>query len=292
MCHFIDDRRADAFGARVALIKSTRKMTKSAYSDVLERIQSAIEAAREVFARFTPGEIQAEYKAGHDPVTEADRALDSVLRKKLLRASEGWLSEESVDDASRLNCERVWVVDPLDGTREFVQGIPEFCVSIAMVEQGRPVAGGICNPATNETFVGAIDCGLTYNGSPAQTSRRKEIQGALVLASRSETKRGEWLQFQNGPFKVQPMGSVAYKLARVAAGLADITFTLTPKHEWDVAAGAALVASGGGFVQTLNAQLVCNSKDPLLDGFIACGPLLKDQLLELLQPHLQPVAGE
>jgi myo-inositol-1(or 4)-monophosphatase len=264
-------------------------MTQSSYSEVLERIQSAIDAAKEVFSRFTPGEIAAEYKAGHDPVTEADRALDGVLRRNLLRTGEGWLSEESADDLSRLDRERVWVVDPLDGTREFVQGIPEFCVSIAMVERGRPVAGGICNPATNEVFLGAIDCGLTYNGVSAHTSHRRELQGALVLASRSETKRGEWQQFQNGPFKVQPMGSVAYKLARVSAGLADITFTLVPKNEWDVAAGAALVASGGGFVQTLSSSLECNCKDPLIDGLIACGSLLKAELLQLLSPYLKLV---
>jgi myo-inositol-1(or 4)-monophosphatase len=264
-------------------------MPNSSYSDILERIEAALRAARAVCERFTPGEIQAEYKAGHDPVTEADRALDAVLRENLLRQGEGWLSEESADDFSRLNRERVWVVDPLDGTREFVQGIPEFCTSIAMVERGQPVAGGICNPATGEVFIGARDCGISYNGVSAHVSGREQLDGALVLASRSETKRGEWLQFQSAPFKVQPMGSVAYKLARVSAGLADITFTLTPKHEWDVAAGAALALSGGGFVQTLTSPLVCNRKEPKIEGLIACGPRLKDELLRFLSPYLQPV---
>ena len=268
-------------------------MPTSSYSDVLERIQAAIEAAKLVFNRFAPGEIAAEYKAGHDPVTEADRELDAVLRKNLLRGDEGWLSEESVDDHSRLFRSRVWVVDPLDGTREFVAGIPEFCVSIAMVDRGRPVAAGICNPATNEVFLGSIDSGLTYNGTPARASQRRTLEGALVLASRSETKRGEWTMFQNAPFKVEPMGSVAYKLARVAAGQADITFTLVPKHEWDVAGGAGLVASAGGCVRTLeNTELRCNNEDPLLSGLIACGPFLQDQLLKFLSPHLQPVGGK
>jgi myo-inositol-1(or 4)-monophosphatase len=263
-----------------------REMSKSSYFGVLERIEAAIEAARHVFSRFTPGEIQAEYKAGHDPVTAADCALDSVLRENLLREGEGWLSEESADDLSRLDRERVWVVDPLDGTREFVQGIPEFCVSIAMVERGQPVAAGICNPATNETFVGAIDCGVAYNGAPARASQQSKLQNALVLASRSETKRGEWSQFQTAPFKIKPMGSVAYKLARVSAGLADITFTLTPKNEWDIAGGAALIASAGGFVQTLSGPLSCNRQNPLIDGLIACGPLLKEELLQFLRPSL------
>src|SRR5215470_14832851 len=129
----------------------------SNYSDVLERIESAIEATKPVFSRFTAGEIAAEYKAGHDPVTEADRQVDEVLRKELLREGEGWLSEESVDDFTRLDKQRVWVVDPLDGTREFVQGIPEFCVSVAMVENGRAIAGGTCNPATDELILGSLE---------------------------------------------------------------------------------------------------------------------------------------
>src|SRR3974377_1338871 len=135
-------------------------------NETLERIHAALEAAREVLNRFTPGAIETEYKAGHDPVTEADRAVDAVLRKNLLRDGEGWLSEESVDDFTRLEKRNVWVVDPLDGTREFVQGIPGFGVSIGYVEDGVPVAGGICNPATNELILGSRETGVTYNGAP------------------------------------------------------------------------------------------------------------------------------
>jgi myo-inositol-1(or 4)-monophosphatase len=265
----------------------------SAYADILKRIESAIEAARAVFARFTPGAIETEYKIGHDPVTEADRALDAVLRQNLLREGEGWLSEETVDDLARLDKTHVWVVDPLDGTREFVQGIPEFCVSIAYVENGRPVAGGICNPATKETIIGAIDWGIFYNGKPAQPSQRTTLKGSLILASRSEVKRGEWQQFQSGEYQIRPMGSVAYKLGLVAAGKADVTFTLTPKNEWDVAAGAALVASAGGFVSTLeNTPLQCNRKDPLLTGLLASGPFLKEDLLAAVQSHLPVSAAD
>lgn len=262
-------------------------MTQSAYADILERIQSALESARTVLNRFTPGAIEAEYKAGHDPVTEADRSVDAVLRKELLRDGEGWLSEESVDDFTRLDKKRVWVVDPLDGTREFVAGIPEFCVSVGMVEDGRPVAGGICNPATDELIIGSLDSGVTYNGKPAKPSQRTHLDGALILASRSEVKRGEWKAFDNPSFKVRPMGSVAYKLGLVSAGLADVTFTLTPKNEWDVAAGAALVDSAGGYVRTLdNARLKCNQKNPLLSGLIACGPNLTSELLAIVSEHI------
>jgi myo-inositol-1(or 4)-monophosphatase len=269
-------------------IDSKKLMNSSSYAPILERIQAALEASRAVFARFTPGAIETEYKIGHDPVTEADRALDAVLRKELLREGEGWLSEESVDDPIRLQRSQVWVVDPLDGTREFVKGIPEFCVSIGFVEDGRPVAGGIYNPATDETFLGSIDSGVTYNGKPAQPSQRTTLDGALVLASRSEIKRGEWKSFETGSLTIRPMGSVAYKLALVSAGLADVTFTLTPKNEWDVVAGAALVQSAGGFVSTLEkTALIANRRDPLLSGLLASGPFLKDKLLALLEPHIR-----
>src|ERR1700729_631359 len=165
---------------------TTQSFSSSSYAEILQRIQAALDAARDVFSRFTPGAVETEYKAGHDPVTEADRAVDAVLRENLLREGEGWLSEESADDLSRLDKSRAWVVDPLDGTREFVKGLPEFCVSIGYVENGKPVAGGIYNPATKETFLGAIDCGVQYNGKPAKASDRSKLDGSQVLASRSE----------------------------------------------------------------------------------------------------------
>jgi myo-inositol-1(or 4)-monophosphatase len=267
-------------------------MTSSSSQELLERIHTALESARTVLNRFTPGAIETDYKVGQDPVTEADRAVDAILRKTLLRAGEGWLSEETADDFSRLDKARVWVVDPLDGTREFVEGIPEFCVSIAMVENGIPVAGGICNPATDELILGSRDTGVTYNGKPAQPSQRKNLHGALVLASRSEVKRGEWKQFESAEFNIRPMGSVAYKLGLVAAGRADLTFTLVPKNEWDVAAGAALVESAGGWTLKLDhSPLRCNQRNPLISGLLAGGPFLHEPLLAMLDRHSHTIAA-
>ncbi len=258
-------------------------MTPNDHVEILQRIESALNAGREVFRAFTPGKVAAEYKSGHDPVTAADLAVDAILRKELFRSDEGWLSEESVDDPSRLEKKRVWVVDPLDGTREFVEGVPEFCISIGLVESGCVVAGGICNPMTDEVFLGSISTGLTYNGAPARASQRATLNGAVILASRSETKRGEWQRFEGAGFTVRAVGSVAYKLALVSAGLADATFTLSPKHEWDIAGGAALVESGGGVVRTLdNAPLRCNNRSILVSGLLACGASLKDELTALV----------
>lgn len=255
--------------------------------NTLERIAEALEAAVKSHAKFTPGAVHFDYKSGDDPVTEADRAANHVLREILVRDGEGWLSEESVDDYVRLTKERVWVVDPLDGTREFVQGIPEWCVSIGLVENGRAVAGGVSNPATGETIIGSLQKGVRYNGKLARASQRESLTGASVLASRSEVKRGEWKRFEGSPFVMRAMGSVAYKLALVAAGLADATWTLVPKHEWDVAAGVALVEAAGGFAEGLDGVApTFNNKSALLSGLIAGGPGLRGEIDSLLEPHL------
>jgi len=256
--------------------------------EVLDRIRKGLQAAVVALSPFVPGKVKADFKSGGDPVTGADRAANRVLREVLLRDGEGWLSEESEDDLDRLARDRVWVVDPLDGTREFVAGIPEWCVSVALVENGQAVAGGISNPATGETILGGTGQGVTCNGRPARSSQIASLEGARVLASRSEVKRGEWDRFRGGSFLVQPMGSVAYKLALVAVGKADATWTLTPKHEWDVAAGVALVEAGGGLVRNLGGNpLTFNKRNALLSGLIACGPRLRGPLISMLGRSLQ-----
>lgn len=257
-------------------------MTEGIEED-LARIDRALVAAIEVLRRFTPGAIAAERKAGGSPVTEADRLVDATLREILPREGEGWLSEESVDDRTRLLCSRVWIVDPVDGTKEFVYGLPEWCVSVGLVVDGRPVAGGIANPATGQIILGSRETGVTLNGRPVRASERTTLEGAVVLASRSETDRGEWDRFLGHAFEWRPMGSVAYKLGLVAAGLVDATWTLVPKHEWDVAAGVALVQAAGGVVTTLSgAEPAFNTPSAHLTGLIATGPGIAAPVADLL----------
>jgi len=254
-------------------------VTATAYAADLQRIAEALERANAALRRFTPGEVASCRKAGDDPVTEADTTVDALLRELLPRDGEGWLSEETEDDLSRLGRRRVWVVDPLDGTREFVSGIPEWCVSIGLVVDGEAVAGGICNPATGETIVGARGLGVTLNGRPARVSDRRALAGAQVVASRSEVKRGEWEGYDDDSFAIRPTGSVAYKLALVAAGVVDATWTLTPKHEWDVAAGVALVlAAGGSVVAGSPEELRFNREKPRLTRLIAANPALLPEI--------------
>lgn len=239
-------------------------------ADDLQRIAEALEAAQRLLTRFTPGEIEHRSKEGGDPVTEADTAVNEELLRLLPVGEDGWLSEETADDPGRLDRKRVWVVDPVDGTKEFIQGIPEWSVSIGLVEHGRAVAGGIAIPSRNLMVIGALESGVFANEAPCSTRALDSLEGIEVLASRSEVGRGEWERFGAAPFAVKPMGSVASKMALVAAGLADATWTLVPKHEWDVAAGTALVTAAGGRVWTpAGGAPLFNKEKPRFDGLLA-----------------------
>ena len=248
--------------------------------DDIARIRDGLLAAAEAVRPFTPGDVAFERKEGRDdPVTEADHAADAVLREILPQGGEGWLSEESVDDPARLGRSRVWVVDPIDGTREFIEGIPEWCISIGLLEDEVPVAGGIYNPATDELVLGSVETGVTYNGDAASVTEPGRDEPVTVLASRSEIKRGEWDDFVDARFQVKACGSVAYKLGLVAAGRADATWTLVPKSEWDVAGGCALVRGGGGVVTLADGtDPRFNKPEPTFPNFVAGGPRLAERI--------------
>jgi myo-inositol-1(or 4)-monophosphatase len=257
-------------------------MTKSREQD-LALIAEALEQARVILEQFTPGQVDYRTKSRGDPVTEADLAVDRLLRKILPRDDDGWLSEETEDDPSRLAKRRIWVVDPIDGTREFVKGVPDWGVSIGLVEDGQAVAGGILIPQADRLIIGALELGVTLNGEPCTTRQSSSLDGAEILASRGEFARGEWDRFKTAPYRIKPTGSAANKLGLIAVGLADATWTMIPKHEWDVAAGTALIVAAGGAVRTPDGHpLQFNQPNPRLDGLIAVSHGLIPRLDQLL----------
>lgn len=257
----------------------------------LDRIERALAVAKEILLQFLPSNYEVGHKTNGDPVTKVDLALDRALREELVDLGESWLSEESGHDADRPDQrrERTWVVDPLDGTREFILGIPEWAVSIGLVEGGQPVAGGILNLAADFQAIGALGHGCTLNGAAVVASNVSSIHDALVLASRTEVERGEWQRWTQANLTIQAMGSIAYKLARVACGLADATWTLTPKNEWDVAGGVALVVASGGWAKTLDGESPrFNRASPAMSGLLAGGPGLLGTLTpEWLRPEIR-----
>jgi myo-inositol-1(or 4)-monophosphatase len=251
----------------------------------LNRIENALREAGKIYRSRSLKSVHVEEKSAGDPVTDAEREVNQFLLDTLVKNGDGWLSEESADSEERLGCSRVWLVDPLDGTKEYVSGIPEWCVSIALLEDGELVAGGIHNPSTGELFCGARESGLIdWSESVSHSNGDPHPVEGLVLASRSEVKRGEWDRFRDVRFQMQPMGSVAYKLGRVAAGKADATWTLVPKHEWDVAAGVALLLAAGGHVLTKEGTApTFNQKIPLFSGLIGFSPAGRKRLSPFLQ---------
>ncbi|HEV2488867.1 MAG TPA: 3'(2'),5'-bisphosphate nucleotidase CysQ [Candidatus Acidoferrales bacterium] len=237
----------------------------------ISKIVDALEAGGRLYQSRSMDSVRVERKSGGDPVTDAEREVNHLLFEALVREGEGWFSEETADSPDRLHRSRIWIVDPLDGTKEYVTRIPEWCISIALLEGGKLVAAGVLNPLTDELFYGTPESGITYQDRSGRgfNADSESSDMPLVLASRSECNRGEWERFRGTPIRLRPMGSVAYKLALVAAGRADVTWTLVPKHEWDVAAGVALLlAAHGTVLRKDGVPPSFNQINPLLPGLV------------------------
>lgn len=252
----------------------------------------AARAAGKIVQAWYEGDYTVRQKAHDSPVTEADTEANHCIQTIISEnfPEDGWLSEETRDSAERLGKRRVWVVDPLDGTKEFINHIPEFCVCIALVDDGVPVVGVSYNSAREEMFAAALARGATLNDAPVRVSPVGDIMAARFLASRSESARGEWDEFQSS-LRVELTGSVAYKLALIAAGQADATFSLTPKNEWDICAGTALITEAGGCItDRYGKPLRFNQRrETLLPGLIASNANLYAPIVELLRQrgHMQ-----
>lgn len=243
----------------------------------LRRISSTLSLVAQVVSRADKNAFSVSRAKNGDPVTSLDREINQLIRNTLPAQNEAWLSEESRDDLVRLQCRRVWVVDPIDGTKELVEGIPEWSVSIGLVEERRVVAGGVLNPSTGEMFLGSAETGLKVSQLGSSGAGFETKNNACILVSRREYGEGKWRSHEECPVRVKPMGSIAYRLARVAAGYAGATCTFEPRNEWDVAAGVALIHACGGTVQTVSGRPIpFNSRVPRLDTFCAfsrhCSP--------------------
>lgn len=233
-------------------------------------LEGCVREAGALICRIAADGFETAHKKNSDPVTTADLAADGLLRAALpgVMPGSGWLSEETKDHPERLDRRFVWVVDPVDGTKEFVKGIPEFAVSVALVEDGRAVLAAVYNPATDEIFSAVLGGGATLNGRRIRSQRHFRSR-PVILASRSEVARGEFACFDRQA-EVRQVGSIAYKLALVAAGRADATFSLGPKHEWDIAAGVLLVQEAGGTATDVSGgSFRFNQARPLVPSILA-----------------------
>jgi myo-inositol-1(or 4)-monophosphatase len=222
--------------------------------------------------------------ASASPVSEADIAVDTLLRERLSEADGarfGWLSEESVDDASRLAARYVWIVDPIDGTRAYIGGFPDWAVSAALVESGRPIAGCLYAPALGEFFVAAAGHGATLNGAPIAVSGGASLAQARIAGPRAILDR---LATVAPPFEIMPrLRSLALRLARVAQGSFDAAIAGGNSHDWDLAAADLLVHEAGGALTPFGGgAVIYNSAVPRHGMLVAAGRARHATLVEII----------
>ena len=257
------------------------------YRAELEVAQEAARRGGAILQRYRESGARYGWKPSNDPsrgfsyevVSEADMEVDACLRETLLSAfpEDAWLSEEADDGPERLLKRRVWIVDPLDGTREFLQGIPEYAVSIALAVNGEATLGVVYNPAKDELFAATI--GESPDGlglDPAES-----IGEGFLLVGRGEWRFGDLPPVPDGT-KVMPVGSIAYRMALLATGQGCLIFTPGRRSEWDVAAGAALLTAAGATVSDIDGQaLQFNQSEPTTKGLIAGRASVHGQAREL-----------
>jgi myo-inositol-1(or 4)-monophosphatase len=252
-------------------------------------LETAKQAAKLALG-FWRGSVATSRKADGTVVTEADHAVDALLAQKLkvARPDYGWLSEESPEHERRLASRRVWVLDPIDGTRAFLQGRDDWTVALALLEDRKPILAVVINPVKDEIFEARAGEGAFLNGVRIAANQRSSLDGARVIASDGVLKKPIWLAPwpQLTPVWVH---SLAYRMALVACGRLDAAFALTPRWEWDIAAGALLVSEAGGMISTpAGAPLRFNNADAQVEGFLAAAPNLHHMLVDRLSGVTEP----
>ena len=225
-------------------------------------------------------------KPGGSPVTSADMAVDSFLKDRLLgaRPDYGWLSEETPDDSARLNRRRVFVVDPIDGTVAFMKDKPWWCIPIAVVEDGQPVAAVIHAPMLNETFVATRGGGARLNEQSISASRTERLDDASILADAKLFQGPEWSEPWPA-MRFEKRNAIAYRMALVAAGAFDAAVALSPKWDWDIAAGALIAEEAGAIVTDHHGRpWTFNRPDPRQSSLICAAPALHPLIVRRTRP--------
>ncbi len=256
----------------------------------LDTLVKAAKVAGQRIVQLGQDGFETHVKQDRSPVTTADLEANRILKEALLGAfpEDGWLSEETADDSQRLERKRVWIVDPIDGTKYFMRGIPQFALSVALVENGIPRAAVIFNPATDELFSAARGAGVRLNGQPVRV-RAEAADRLTILVNPRAFDRGEFQAY--APYAdCKPMGSIAYTLALVAAGRADATLNFERMNEWDIVAGAFLVEEAGGISRDQAGKpFAFNRPDTAVQGIIAgsqaARPLMENLLVRVTERH-------
>jgi len=250
----------------------------------LALLRDAARAAGQIALRYWKQRPEVWDKGGsHGPVTEADLAVNSMLAETLraARPDYGWLSEETPDTAERLQKHRTFIIDPIDGTRAFIAGEDSFSHSLAVAEEGRIVAAAVYLPALDQMYSASATSPATRNDAPIYASEQRGVEGASIVASKSNLKPEFW---PGGvpDLKRSFRPSLAYRLCLVAEGRFDSMVAFRPTWEWDIAAGALIAARAGAVVtDAQGGSIGFNAADPRAPGVIAASLGLHTALLAL-----------
>jgi myo-inositol-1(or 4)-monophosphatase len=260
-------------------------------AELSKLLADTLRAAGEVALKTFRGPIKQWLKDKTSPVCEADIAVDALLRERLLGDGRpyGWLSEETEAHPSRLDAKRTWIVDPIDGTRAYLAGQPDWSISVALAAEGRPVVAAVFAPVTEELFLAAAGTGATCNGVPIATSFGTDLAGARMAGPK---RFGNWLAtIEPRVVQVPRIGSLALRLARVAQGELELTFAGGTSHDWDLAAADLLVHEAGGAMTGLTGQTVIYNRPDLTHGaLLATGRERHAILIDLMRDRLAELA--
>jgi myo-inositol-1(or 4)-monophosphatase len=252
---------------------------------MIDDLALILDTAREagVLARRLKGEgLEIWSKSGGSPVTNADIAVDQLLKMRLeaARPDYGWLSEETADDPARLKRSRLFVVDPIDGTVAFLKSRPWWAVSIAVVEDGRPVAGVIFAPDLDETFTATVGGGAFLNDAPIQASACDAVQDCRMLGDAKMFAHPAW-RAPWPPMTIETRNSIAYRMCLVADGRFDAALALSGKSEWDLAAADLICAEAGAVCTDHRGRPYgYNRPNPRQPSLISAAPALHPLILD------------
>jgi len=246
-------------------------------NDDLNLLIAAAHASGDIARKFWQKSPEVWDKdAGAGPVTEADLAIDRMLHDDLrtARPDYGWLSEETEDDATRQCHDHVFIIDPIDGTRAFIEGSKTFAHSLAIAHKGHVTSAVVFLPMLDRLYVATTEMPASLNGRPINASTPKPDQSPTVLANKTNLDASHW---KDGPPHLERhfRSSLAYRMCLVAEGRFDAMLTLRPTWEWDVAAGTLIAKRAGATVTDTHGEFpIFNNPTPLLGGMIAAGPAL------------------
>ena len=255
------------------------------YNQELFHIRDALTQASDRLRILSQKGFGIKVKPDGSPVTEADLEVNQIVQEILGNAypNDGWLSEESPDDPSRLQKQRTWVLDPIDGTKPFMKSLPQYTISLALIEYGQPVIGVIFNPATLEYFLAIQGTSANLNGQTihVRTEQRSRLTFLVNPWHIRQTTLRSWQETTHCP---ATLGSIAYSLALVATGQVDGVINLGQQYEWDIAAALLLVQNAGGIaVDNRLKPITFNQPNPVVNGIIAARPDSLPQIQELLK---------